>query len=98
MRVEDDALKSLMNTSRLDEWQKTVLDLAINDHQQKISEEAEKAKNMQDAAEKLMLIENTLKRNESSKSQTLLHLQPRLKLKAKITDRRLNYQNSIKQS
>ncbi|KHJ35852.1 putative nuclear pore complex subunit nup133 [Erysiphe necator] len=61
MQIESDALKLLIDSSQLNQWHKTLLDLVKLDLEKELEEEVENEKRVQHAAEQLRSIEELLK-------------------------------------
>jgi nuclear pore complex protein Nup133 len=73
MRVEDEALKPLIDTCRLDKWYQSALDLAKQDSADEVDETAIENKKMPDIAEKLASIERQIMEKEQRGAEKALH-------------------------
>ncbi|TAQ90220.1 hypothetical protein B7494_g1492 [Chlorociboria aeruginascens] len=77
MQSEDDALKPLIEASRLDKWYHTAFDLAKQGFKDEINDETGEGGKMRRVAEKLREIERGITESERRKAKNLLHSKPR---------------------
>lgn len=73
MQSEDHALTRYVETSRLEKWFQSALDLAKEDFTEEVDEETNDGKKMRDAARALERIEEQITDNERSHAQKALH-------------------------
>lgn len=73
MQTEDKALLRYVETSRLEKWFQSALDLAKEDFTEEVDEETDDGKKMRDAAQALERIEKQIMENERSSAQKALH-------------------------
>lgn len=96
MIVEDDALKPLIDSSRLDQWYQTALAQAKDDYKAELHEETDTGGMMEEMAAKLDDLEEEIRERESKKVDNLLYLKPRHKPKARLNGSANNFRGSLR--
>lgn len=96
MQVEDSALKAYVESSRLEKWHQSTLDLARNDYDEHMANQTSQGLYAKQAEDQLAQIEEAIAAKERSKAESFLHSKAKYKPKARINGS-AGFRASIKQ-
>jgi nuclear pore complex protein Nup133 len=96
MIMEDEALKPLIERSRLEDWFNTAMTQARDDWEAELNEETDNGGRMEEVAAKLDGLEEAIRERETKRADDLLFLKPRYKPKARMNGSVQTFRSSVR--